>query len=86
MFGLAFPDQDFTKPDIGRQERPIFLNGAAEVATCLIGVASFQQLAPDLIHAAGEELGFGPPFRFRQVGLQRCDAGFRAPRSIFQAE
>src|SRR5688572_8346855 len=84
LFGLAFPDQDFADADVGWQEGPVFLNGAAEVAPCLIGVASLQQLATDFIRAAGEEMGLSLAFRFRQVGLQEAMLDFERLAPFFE--
>src|SRR5512147_889737 len=83
---LAFPDQDFTYTDVSRQERPVFLNGASEVAPCLIGVAPFQQLASYLVRAAGEEMSRSLAFRLGQVGLEETVLDFERLAPFFKPD
>ena len=86
VFGLAFTHQDFPDTDVGRQKRPVFLDGAAEISPCFIGVASLQQLASDFIHAASEEIGFGPSFAFSQVGFQQPMLDFERIAPFFEPD
>ncbi len=86
LLGLVFPDQNFTNADVGRQERSVFLNGASEIAPSFVGMAPFQQLASDLVGAAGEEVSRGLPFRLRQVGLEETMLDFERLTPFFEPD
>ncbi len=86
VFRFAFPNQDFSDADVGGQEGPVFLDRATEIAPCLIGMATFQQLASDFVGAAGEEMGFGFAFRLRQVGFQQAMLNFKRFAPLFKPD
>src|SRR5262249_25000132 len=86
LLGLVFADQNFTDADVGRQKRPIFLNGASEIAPSLIRMAPLQQLASYLVGAACEEVSRSLPVRLRKIGLEEAMLDFERLAPFFKPD